>query len=177
MNERKNLLERIQKDNITNITKQSQIESYFDFSNPKSKKRNIILIFGILNFPFILTGIIIFPRYMFVISTLWKISLVVVFTATLLINIILFIQKKPAFRFSSYALVVFGMVCLLIPILISLDEAYQRVLFGFLIIIDLIFTINYATIEYSKERYMSPMIRKNKMRNFRRLGYDKWEDT
>lgn len=182
--DRKESLERLKKDNLTNITKQSQIESYFSFSNPKSKKRNIlILIFGIINFPFILWGIIIFPSRLFIISTVWKNILVGVFTVIFILNIILFLQKKPSFRFSSYALTIFGMVSLFIPI--PYDEVAHYIIFkslfyllwGFVIIVDFIFTINYLTIENSKERFMSPMIRKNKMRNFRKLGYDNWEDT
>ncbi len=185
LNDRKHSLERLQKDNLTNITKQSQIESYFSFLNPKSKKRNIlILIFGIINFPFILYGIIIFPSKLFIISTVWKIILVGVFTAIFILNIILFLQKKPSFRFLSYTLVVLSMVCLVIPIPIN-DEGYSIlfsslglfILWGFVILVDFIFTINYLTIEYSKERFMNPMIRKNKWRNFSRLGYDDWEDT
>ncbi len=44
------------------------------------------------------------------------------------------------------------------------------------VIADFIFLINYITIEFSQERFMNPMIRKNKMMNFQKFGQDNWED-
>ena len=184
---RKDSLEKLQKDNITNITSQSQIESYFDFSNTNWKKRHsLLLLFEIFN----LTIIIAFLISCNLID-IWKITWVSVFIGILITTIILFRYKKSSYRYLSYLLVIFGMVfAIYIPFSLDIPDYIfypngaiiepSNIVFAVMVgiaIVDLIFLLNYLTIEYSRERFMSPMIRKNKMRNFFKFGHDKWEDS
>ena len=176
MKTRKDSLERLQKDNITNITKQSQIENYFDFSNPNWKKRHsLLLTFEIINFLVLIITLILFP-----LINIWKYTLISVFTGTFLISIILFRYKKSSYRYLSYILDVLGMLFVLfIPNYGNIpDNIMEIVFYGWIIlgIGDLIFLLKYLTIEYSRERFMGPMIRKNKIRNFYKFGQDNWEN-
>jgi len=177
MKKQQDSLERIQKDNITNITKQAQIDFYFDFSNPNWKKRHFLfLILEILNFPIIISTFILSP-----LSNTLKITWVSVFTLILITSIILFSYKKESYRFLSYLLDIFGMVTIYflfyyIDIPIENNFPWELVMIAF-ILVDLIFLLNYLSIEYARERFMSPMIRKNKARNFYKFGQDNFEDT
>ena len=176
MKTRKDSLERLQKDNITNITKQSQIENYFDFSNPNWKKRHsLLLTIEIINFLVLIITLILFP-----LTNIWKYTLISVFTGTFLISIILFRNKKSSYRYLSYILDVLGMLFVLfIPNYGNIpDNIMEIVFYGWIVlgIIDLIFLLKNLTIEYSRERFMSPMIRKNKIRNFYKFGQDNWEN-
>lgn len=177
MKKQQDSLERLQKDNITNVTKQAQIDFYFDFSNPKWKKRHFLfLILEILNFPIIISTFILSP-----LSNTLKITWVSVFAVILITSIFLFGYKRESYRFLSYLLDIVGMVSVYflfyyIEIPIESNFPWQLVMIA-LILVDLIFLLNYISIEYAKERFMSPMVRKNKLRNFYKFGSDKWEDT
>jgi len=177
MKKQQDSLERLQKDNITNITKQAQIDFYFDFSNPNWKKRHFLfLILEILNFPIIISTFILSP-----LSNTLKITWVSVFTVIFITSIILFGYKKESYRFLSYLLDIFGMVTIYflfyyIDIPIESNFPWELVMVAF-ILVDLIFLLNYISIEYARERYMSPMIRKIKARNFYKFGHDNYEDT
>ncbi len=96
-------LERMQKDNLTNISSQNQIDSYFSFSNPNWKKQHHqFLSIEIFNYLIIIFGLIIFP-----ITNIMKFSLVSVFTGILIISIVLFRYKKASHRFLSYLIDIF----------------------------------------------------------------------
>ena len=45
-----------------------------------------------------------------------------------------------------------------------------------IISIDSIFLLNYLTIENARHRFMSPIVRDNKLYNFYHMGDDNWED-
>ena len=175
MKEQKDSLERLQKDNITNVTKQAQIDFYFDFSNPKWKKRHLIfLIIEFFNFPIIISTFILSP-----LTNTLKITWVSVFSLIYITSIILFSCKKTSYRFLSYLIDILGMVTiyfLFYYIDIQYNIFWQWVMIAF-ILVDIIFLLNYISIEYAKERFMSPMVRRNKMRNFFKFGHDNYEDT
>ena len=174
MKKQQDSLERLQKDNITNITKQAQIDFYFDFSNPNWKKRHFLfLILEILNFPIIISTFILSP-----LSNTLKITWVSVFAVILIISIFLFGYKKESYRFLSYLLDIIGIVSVYF-LLYYLDFQYSfwNVVTIAFSLVDLIFLLNYLSIEYAKERFMSPMIRKNKATNFYKFGQDNVEDT
>ena len=183
MEKQKKILEKLQEDNRSNITDQSQIESYFNFSKPKWKKRHsILIIFETFNFAIVLAFFILSQEFLYL----------SIFTGIFLLSILLFIFKKSWYRYLSYLIDILGMIfTIYINSLLDIPD-YIYYMDGTIIspseivwwvtiaisIIDLIFILNYLSIEYSRERFMSPIIRLVKRRNYSKLsGYDKWEDS
>ena len=181
MTDQRESLVRLQKDNLTNIRNQNEIDSYFSFLNPDSKKRHSqFLTIEILNFLIIIFGLIIFP-----ITNISKFTWISVFTGLLIISIVLFRYKKPSYRILSYLIDIFGVISVLfIPIYgnfsfvsnIEFSDVIIDVVQVIIIIVDVIFLLNYITIENARQRFMSPLVRSNKLRNQYHMGDDKWED-
>ena len=70
----------------------------------------------------------------------------------------------------SYLLVIFGMLFVWFLLLyMNIPHEFSflvKIVIVVILIVDLIFLLKFLTIEYSRERFMSPMIRKNKAWNF-----------
>ena len=177
----KKSLERLQKDNITNIKNQNEIDIYFGFSNPASKKRHTrFLIIELYNFLVIIIALFVFP-----LTVVQRILWISMFTGILILSFLLFRNKKSFYRFLCYIVDIFGLVLVIfIPYYsnfsletIEIGDVVTISLLVITIIIDAIFLLNYITIEQSRHRFLSPIVRDNKMRNFAHMGQDNWEDT
>lgn len=144
---------------------QSHIEHYFDFSNPNWKKRHILfLIVDVFNLAIIIAFLVLNP-----LTNIWKITTVSAFIGIFIITIILFIYKRAWYHYLNYIFVIFGMVCaILVTFLMDFPPEgiiFERLLLGLLIIsaiFDLVFLLNYVSIEYSQ--------RKAKPRNLKEYG-------
>jgi len=136
---------------------QSHIGHYFNFSNPNWKKRHLsFLVFEIFNLAIIIPFLILCT-----LTNKWKIISVSVFIGLFIITIILLIYKKAWYRYFSYIFVIFGMVfAIYIPYFMEIppeSDFLKRLITGFLIIcaiVDLIFLLNYVSIEYSQEGFL-----------------------
>ena len=181
MVEQSKSIARLHKDNLTNIRSQNEIDRYFGFSNPDGKKRHhlflTIEIFNLL--------IIIFALIISSLTNNWKFSLISVFTGILIISSILLKYNKTSYRFLTYIIVFTGLVFVLFINIygnfsfVSNIESIDVIIVVFQVIIitiDAIFLLNYLTIENARQRFMSPIVRDNKLRNFTHMGDDNWED-
>ncbi len=137
---------------------QSHIGHYFNFSNPNWKKRHLsFLIFEIFNLAIIIPFLILCT-----LTNKWKIISVSGFIGIFIITIILLIYRKAWYRYFSYIFVIFGMVfAIYIPYLMDIPqesnnfERFITVLLIICAIVDLIFLLNYVSIEYSQEGFFS----------------------
>jgi hypothetical protein len=167
---RKDSLDELQNDETSKKIDQEQIKSYFDFSNPKFRKRHsILLTIEIINFLILIITLISFP-----LTNNWKYTLISVFTVIFLVSIILFLYKNASYRFLSYILDALGMVFVLfIPNYSDIpDNVKDIVLFVWIVlgICDAIILLYFVSIEFSQERYIKSKIRQKNVRiYFRRV--------
>jgi len=138
---------------MTSKPNQSDIKNYFNFSNSNWKKLHLpILVFEIIN----LAIIIIFFIF-YTLTTFWKFTSVSLIIGIFIITIFLFIYKKAWYRYLSYIFVIFGMVfAVYITYFMNFPPEriiFERLLMGLFIIcviVDLIFLLNYVSIEFSQ---------------------------
>ena len=161
--------------NISSKPNHSQIEGYFNFSNPNWKKRHSsFLIFETFNLAIIIAFLILCT-----LTNIWKITLVTVSIVIFIITIILFLNKKSSYRYLSYILVSFGMVFVIyvqyfmdIPQDSYISEHFIFVLSIIIAIIDFIFLLNYISIEYSQGGFFPKMYSRYKVEHRAKFGTD-----
>ena len=159
---------------------QSHIQNYFNFSNPDAKKRHfLILIFELINLPIII-AFLIFSN----LTINWKITSVSVFIGIFIITIILFIYKKAWYRYLSYIFVIFGMVfAIYVPYFMDIPpesinfKRFITVLLIICAIVDLIFLLNYVSIEYSQEGFFPKTFFRYRIMRRAQTGNLKEEET
>ena len=135
---------------------QSDIKNYFTFSNPNWKKLHFtFIIFEIFNLAIIITFLILCT-----LTNIWKIISVSAFIGIFIITFILFIYKKTWYRYLSYIFVILGMVfAIYIPYFMDIPpesnnfKIFITVILIICAIVDLIFLLNYVSIEYSQEGF------------------------
>ncbi|QEE17336.1 hypothetical protein DSAG12_03169 [Promethearchaeum syntrophicum] len=141
---------------MTTKPNQSDIQNYFDFSNPNWKKRHLsIVIFEIINLGIIITFFIFYP-----LTTFWQFFSLSLIIGIFILTVFLFIYKKAWYRYLSYIFVIAGMVlAIFVPYFMGIPPEsinLKRLITGFLIICaiaDLIFLLDYVSIEYSQEGF------------------------
>ena len=159
---------------------QSDIKNYFNFSNPNWKKRHLsILIFEIFNLAIIIAFLILYK-----LTNIWKITSVSVFIGIFIITIILFIYKKAWYRYLSYIFVIFGMVfAIYVPYFMENPQEsinFERFIVILLVIseiVDLIFLLNYVSIEYSLEGFFPKTFFRYRIMRRAQTGNLKEEET
>ena len=156
---------------------QSHIGYYFNFLNPNWKKRHFsFLIFEIFNLAIIIAFLILYT-----LTNKWKIISVSVFIGIFIITIILLIYKKAWYRYLSYIFVIFGMVVATFfsfIMFIRFDfESFITVLLIIFAIADLIFLLNYVSIEYSQEGFFPKTFFRYRIMRRAQTGNLKEEET
>ena len=109
MTEQSKSITRLQKDNLTNIRSQNEIDRYFAISNPDGKKRHYLFFkIEIFNLLLIIFALIISP-----LTNIKKFTWISVLTGIVIISFVLFKYNKASYRFLTYFIDIFGLFSVL----------------------------------------------------------------
>ena len=153
------------KDNLTNATSTDEIDWYFSLTNPSAKKRHIIF-FSIGSINALMILIFIFQRAVGLALFLW-IGIILIF---ILATIYMVWRKNSYYRFIIYLLTFGGLYCS--------GFLFSSFPLGLIVIIaSVLFLINFISIDLSLQRHLNWFVRRNKMNNNKRFGYDNIEEN